>query len=404
MTLRIETELEMLYPLPLPVTIRRPDMALVRRARTSEELTLEPGEYRLSAELPSGATLSADATVREKEDTTAYLRLDDVSDRRPLDIDSMLEGVRPAAALPEKDAGAAPVVSVAIMRGNVFDGDFLRTSANKHGFIQSTDQAVTWSANRTASIKVGPGWRQVAHFRQSGRPPINLWLPTSHRGGCRLKLAWTMGGLVSIRAVPEAPATAVAMAYDSKGRMWEAAATLSAPDKGDFAERMLYAKQADPIGAVVGAYTLLRMGELDRMRDWCDNLFNWFPELPDAAVILGEVAARRGDHGKAVETLLTIPSRGIPLFTEGLAMAGSRLRHYVGVKARIVSRHREEIADVLAMLAGFERWVDSRSALTRYPGIDPARPSGARLSFSAYPVLVEDEATAYARWTLETER
>ena len=40
-------------------------------------VTLEPGDYRLSAELPSGATLSAMARVGEQGHTTAWLSLDD---------------------------------------------------------------------------------------------------------------------------------------------------------------------------------------------------------------------------------------------------------------------------------------------------------------------------------------
>ena len=69
-------------------------------------------------------------------------------------------------------------------------------------------------------------------------------------------------------------------------------------------EDLLYGKVADPIAACVGAYTLLRLGELDRLHEWTENLKNWFDWLPDGLAIRAEHLARRGQHAQALENLL----------------------------------------------------------------------------------------------------
>ena len=58
------------------------------------------------------------------------------------------------------------------------------------------------------------------------------------------------------------------------------------------AEKLLREKRLSSVGAVVGAYVLLRLGETERLHDWTSNLFNLFA-LPDPAVIYAEHLARR---------------------------------------------------------------------------------------------------------------
>ena len=50
------------------------------------------------------------------------------------------------------------------------------------------------------------------------------------------------------------------------------------------AEALLQGKVANPVGAALGGYALLRLNELDRLHDWPDNLAAWFAWLPDGAV------------------------------------------------------------------------------------------------------------------------
>src|SRR2546423_15128052 len=91
------------------------------------------------------------------------------------------------------------------------------------------------------------------------------------------------------------------------------------------AEELLEDKQQDPIAAAVGGYALLRFSALERLHDWTANLHSWFEWLPDGAAIRGEHLARMGQHDEALDAFLTLPSRGLPLFSDGLAYAVNRL-------------------------------------------------------------------------------
>ena len=91
----------------------------------------------------------------------------------------------------------------------------------------------------------------------------------------------------------------------------------------------LMEKVANPVGAALGGYALLRLNELDRLHDWPDNLAEWFGWLPDGAVIAAETALRRGDDAKAQFYYRKALDRGVPLFSEGLSLIGSAVPRLV---------------------------------------------------------------------------
>jgi len=121
------------------------------------------------------------------------------------------------------------------------------------------------------------------------------------------------------------------------------------------AEDMLRAKMADPIGAVIGGYTLLKLNALDRMHNWPDNLANLFESLPDGPVIAGVVAARRGDDKAAADWFKKAIERGIPIFSEGLSLLAAEtnaLMHAQGGDAVDIA-DVARTASTLAPLADF---------------------------------------------------
>ncbi|WAC73539.1 hypothetical protein OU995_01960 [Roseateles sp. SL47] len=89
------------------------------------------------------------------------------------------------------------------------------------------------------------------------------------------------------------------------------------------ATELLHDKVQDPIGAVIGAYFLLRMGRWKETNlRWFDNLYDWFPWSSDAALIRCAVTARSGISGpEQFEVFFTQLQealvRGYPLFEEG---------------------------------------------------------------------------------------
>src|SRR3954471_7585975 len=103
------------------------------------------------------------------------------------------------------------------------------------------------------------------------------------------------------------------MAYINRGQVVDAA-MLSA-GVAPSAEEALMRKRDDPVAAAAGAFSLLALGELDRLHDWTANLHDWFRWLPDASIARAEHLALSGQHQKAVRTLLRLRVQGLPCLT-----------------------------------------------------------------------------------------
>ena len=84
---------------------------------------------------------------------------------------------------------------------------------------------------------------------------------------------------------------------------------------------LLQAKELDVVGAVVGAYCLLKTGGDDRFREWPKRLADLYSWLPDVHVIhawqlLDEPGAP--EFAIAERRLLQAESTGLPVFSAGL--------------------------------------------------------------------------------------
>jgi hypothetical protein len=142
------------------------------------------------------------------------------------------------------------------------------------------------------------------------------------------------------------------------------------------AEQLLYQKKEEPIAAAVGAYALLRLGDLERLHVWTEDLRNYFEWLPDSVTIRGEHLARLGNHDQALTVFLDLPSRGLPIFSDGLSYALDRLRLYIRVGEKNFEKARlEQSKTLLVQLQRFAAFVDFRRPLLTFTGIDPGNPS-----------------------------
>lgn len=94
----------------------------------------------------------------------------------------------------------------------------------------------------------------------------------------------------------------------------------------------LYEKTVNPVAAAAGAYLLLMHGEEANARlepdwrRWVRNLYNWFPNLPDGAIAMAQMALAYGETGRGdaidVEKLrgyaLDAVRRGLPYLGAGV--------------------------------------------------------------------------------------
>lgn len=102
-------------------------------------------------------------------------------------------------------------------------------------------------------------------------------------------------------------------------------------------EDALYGKLQGPLCAVAGAIILItqaRSSERQQWDGWLENLSNWFPGIPDGAVLLGyrrlqQAKDETGLRG-AYEILRTAFERGIPFFSASIRMLALALAQISG--------------------------------------------------------------------------
>ena len=429
---------ENLKSLDLPVEIRKPNLALVQQATTAETVTVEPGTYYVTARTPAGQELITRVKVSKgrrqvvrlspdpedespQESQAARHFLGGISSdltqimrnqpgRQPLGAargtadtawSSMLGGLRGLAV--ERLGPADTLVRqtnrarLRLFEGNVLTGSFQEvTDFNQWGWKPSLtppnrrqrpgEVAFRCAARNNAS------WLQLL---QPNSPAVNVALPTSTRQGCEVVIAWLSssaaqsgnrewsstdrtdggGGLISIDVRLENLTADALLRYLARGRLDEAGTMVAHDSPALISEELLYGKVQDPIAATVGAYTLLRTGNIERLHNWTENLKNWFPWLPDGLVVRAEHLACLGKHDLALAQLLTLPTRGLPLFSDGLTYAINRLRFY----ATLARQGRVE-ADSLALDDLMERLLrvaavtDFRRPILTFTGLNLTKP------------------------------
>jgi hypothetical protein len=353
---------------------------------------LTAGTYFISALLPDGTPLSAAAEVSAGGTTNALLE-PETADGGPQARDAVADSgaaaslgfdVAPASSRESPSAnpprratsalrrvapgktrgiGFAPEASLAPEEARVFTGNPLGGEIETRS-IAPDDGSKSW----TFEGEDAPQWLEVA----TGRP-VDLYVAVPagmSRGGKKISCTVTIGPSpdfeVTVRLQnPEADAV---LRYAGSGMRRQARA-LGANAWTE--EQLLREKFADPIAAAVGAYALLRLGEIDRLHDWSHNLVDAAPWMPDGLVILGEHLALDGRHEEAAKTFLRLPERGLPIFSEGLSKAIGRLRLYASALPKTLTERAGDLRDRLQAYASV---CEFANPLTNFTGHGPREP------------------------------
>jgi hypothetical protein len=115
------------------------------------------------------------------------------------------------------------------------------------------------------------------------------------------------------------------------------------------ARDLLFGKMLHPLGAAAGGYVLLSAGDRDddSWHDWIDNLANWFPDIPDGAILKASLRLRfpksRSSAEEARSSLLEAFERGIPYYSAGVSWLLDGLTQFaddpaVGERLKMVHR------------------------------------------------------------------
>lgn len=363
-----------LQSLALPVEVRKPNLALVAKTVTSNSVQVKPGTYHVTARLPGGQELYNQVTIGEQEDYTIDLFLDP-EETSPHESEEMNRyiigsGVISSYALPEKMESLGAEDHPAGLR--FFRGSPLHGQAVEYQAIDTQLAPARYTAAFSVSSDTEPGLVQLL---QPNASPVNFLLPSQPYSRCQFLLALQPNGEYEFDAQLENLAADTLLRYAERGLIAQADTLVGIDNPALSSEALLAGKMRDPIGATVGAYSLLRLGQLDRLHDWTRNLMDKFEWLPDGVSIRAEHLARLGQHTEALQTLLQLEKRGLPFFSDGLSYAVNRLRQYVKSGERgDPLPELDRAASLLKLIKPFSNYADYRKAVTCFTGLDPNHP------------------------------
>ena len=409
--LHFELKSQKLRSLDLPVEVRKPNLALVARSVISQPINIAPGTYHVSVKLPDGQELFSEVKVGKRPDTKVVLELEQEDEDEPLHIPE----IQTKGGLELKGSSNYAVEAASYGIANFLIGNRISgaiAGGAFAGLFSSQLEILGTSTPATARIRAFTGnllksdykaidtgnWKlrsvekdgvrqfyirglngfQLVQLIQPGQPALNVALPASDYSGCFLLLTRLIDGFYSVDVHLENKSADLLLQYLEQGDVQQAMSVATSDALS--AEKLLERKKGDPIAAAVGAYTLLRFGELERLHNWTENLRNWFKWLPDGVAIRGEHLARLGEHEQALTVLLDLPNRGLPIFSSGLSYGINRLRFYQSFGERHFQKAKLEKAQaVLEQLQSLAAFVDFRRPLLTFTGIDPSKPNDVRI-------------------------
>jgi hypothetical protein len=355
----------------LPVEVRRLDGALVARGVSHDYIEVVPGRYIVISVMPGGTEMAGEVDVSSDQTATVTLtpEPEDESPSVSQEVPRFVwghTGVDVPAGVEE--AAFAMHGKLRLWSGNVLEGT-LRPEATD-GLRQLPeplpDGVIAFKPTVTGLL--------YAQLAQSGHPAVNVVIardPESVRASTRLVVVLRADGSFDVEARPEDLAADALLAFLEHGRFGDA---LAVADTAEMSQELLLRKKRDPLAASVGAYALLRMSAYERLHDWTQNLCSWFTWLPDGVVIRAEHLAREGQRRDALELLLTLNERGLPVFTEGFSLALDRLRATEDPRAR----------NLLNQLSEYVPFVDFSRPFLTFHGEEPGHAGLSKLDEGAY--------------------
>jgi hypothetical protein len=166
------------------------------------------------------------------------------------------------------------------------------------------------------------------------------------------------------------PALGGMLAYLGRGRLANARPLMDSLDQVGLIEQTIRAKRQNPLAACAAAYVGLAIfepGERERWDSWLSSLMNWFPWLPDGAIVHARRVIQRPRHPEEKDDALQALKRayrcGIPYFTAGVLHLRDSLV--------LFANKDEQAREMLKNVSGVATRIDTGQAFTllRFPKV-----------------------------------
>lgn len=326
---------------------------------STHQVSVEPGRWLVEATLPSGEVITEEVAVRSGEDLPVTLRSTEHSPHEWLGLQYLVGNVEGAATLKQlrdKPPGAPQTLSPKDARlpfGWDSPGRRTRASMESPAFQTSQDQGVlradeAWtnflSLHPLGTVSCLPAWEdsseatwlyRIAGAAQQRQFGYVDWL--GERFAVSLPLPWRgirdhqpVSAQVMVHLEPrQADIRIGVIVEDPDFATMAGLITASTLPKAVVAVKqardMLFEKMEHPLGAAAGGYVLLAAGdpEDESWHGWIDNLANWFPDIPDGAILKASLRLRfpksQSSAEEARASLLDAFERGIPYYSAGVS-------------------------------------------------------------------------------------
>ncbi|WP_328222285.1 S8 family serine peptidase [Streptomyces sp. NBC_00310] len=225
--------------------------------------------------------------------------------------------------------------------------------------------ALQWGMDEAGGCVLQVGGDHIAHRCVLLPPTDQVTVTLTHTGDDELGFN---AGYV-LQAHSDIERAEALLAYNAAGQL--TAAQIIADHYDALAETMLYDKVSSPLGAIVGGYHLLRSRALGQTHEWPKNLADWFPQLPDAAVVrIGQLLqASEPDQDEVRARIHQALDVGLPSYTDGL-----RWLYRATELLLAVTPEREDVAAAYQHLRPYADAADWDAVLTSFRG-DPNEPT-----------------------------
>jgi hypothetical protein len=166
-----------------------------------------------------------------------------------------------------------------------------------------------------------------------------------HRNNPRQDIGYDEKFRIKVNVIDDT--TGPMIGYLGKGRLDSAKSMLL------IARERLKEKEINPFSAAAGAYILLSdrySAESKYFCQWVENLMNWFPWMPDGAILYASLLlkSKRGKErlGSARDALLAASKRGLPFYSKGVGL----LLDGLTIFKNMAKEKKEEDQNVLGAL------------------------------------------------------
>lgn len=320
-----------------PIEVRDDELRLIEDARVEDSVEVPSGTYFILSRLPSGRRVTKSVEVRAGEQH--YI---DLAPPALLDVGVEIRGLEPLGPGPWEDEFARDAQQPRLPQWYMRLYPSLVPPASD---VLSIEAQEAYTVVSLALYAPAPDL-QFLQLATPGEVPLSVALPLASGPASTCKVEVGIGETLAANVLLTSQYWPVAQ-YLRSGDIDSAAAICVD------AERFLQGKMADPIGAALGGYALLRADATERLHDWPRNLATLFEWLPDGAIIAAEQAARTADHEQALELFHEALSRGLPIFTDGFSILVSRLSWYGAQPGLIPNRSIKGEAERIASISPF---------------------------------------------------